>query len=160
MPLATGVQILTCIKRLNMLAHGFEFGGVEGAEGGLCCVIQHHLLLTSREELTFFYTDCGKHSSHSAPLAVTHRVIQLKHSVSCTFVNRTSLCKQSAQIACTLGSRHKMQLFGNLANNWPISPGSTGTGTESLAFFGPLASRVFYEHSKFTFYWWPADSSW
>ena len=46
MPLATGVQILTCIGWLDMLAHGFEFGGVGGAVGGLCCVIQHHLLLT------------------------------------------------------------------------------------------------------------------
>ena len=58
MPLATGVQILTCIGRLDMLAHGFEFGGVGGAVGGLCCVIQHHLLLTCPEGLTTFYTDC------------------------------------------------------------------------------------------------------
>ena len=33
MPLATGVQILTCIGRLDMLAHGFEFGGVGGGCG-------------------------------------------------------------------------------------------------------------------------------
>ena len=59
MPLATGVQILTCIGRLDMLAHGFEFGGVVGAVGGLCCVIQHHLLLTCPEGLTLFYTDCS-----------------------------------------------------------------------------------------------------
>ena len=58
MPLATGVQILTCIGQLDMLAHGFEFGGVGGAVGGLCCVIQHHLLLTCPEGLTIFYTDC------------------------------------------------------------------------------------------------------
>ena len=58
MPLATGVQILTCIERLDMLAHGFEFGGVGGAVGGLCCVIQHHLLLTCPEGLTIFCTDC------------------------------------------------------------------------------------------------------
>ena len=39
MPLATGVQTLTCIERLDMLAHGFEFGGVGGAVGGLRCMI-------------------------------------------------------------------------------------------------------------------------
>ena len=33
MPLATGVQTLTCIERLDMLAHGFEFGGVGGGCG-------------------------------------------------------------------------------------------------------------------------------
>ena len=33
MPLATVVQILTCIGRLDMLAHGFEFGGVGGGCG-------------------------------------------------------------------------------------------------------------------------------
>ena len=54
MPLATGVQILTCIGRLDILAHGFEFGGVGGSVGGLCCVIQHYLLLTCPEGLTFF----------------------------------------------------------------------------------------------------------
>ena len=58
MPLASGVQILTCIGRLDMLAHGFEFGGVGGAVGGLCYVIQHHLLLTCPEGLTIFLTDC------------------------------------------------------------------------------------------------------
>ena len=62
MPLATGVQILTCIGRLDMLAHGFEFGGVGGAVGGLSCVIQHHLLLTCPEGLTTFYTDCARKS--------------------------------------------------------------------------------------------------
>ena len=62
MPLATGVQILTCIGRLDMLAHGFEFGGVGGAVGGLCCVIQHHLLLTCPEGLTIFFTDCARES--------------------------------------------------------------------------------------------------
>ena len=41
-----------------MLEYGFEFGGVGGAVGGLCCVIQHHLLLTCPEGLTIFYTDC------------------------------------------------------------------------------------------------------
>ena len=51
MPLATGVQILTCIGWLDMLAHGFEFGGVGGAVSGLCCMIQHHLLLTCPEGL-------------------------------------------------------------------------------------------------------------
>ena len=51
MALATGLQILTCIEWLDMLAHGFEFGGVGGAVGGLCCVIQHHLLLTCQEAL-------------------------------------------------------------------------------------------------------------
>ena len=30
MPLATGVQTLTRIGRLDMLAHGFAFGGVGG----------------------------------------------------------------------------------------------------------------------------------
>ena len=30
MPLATGVQTLTCIGWLDMLAHGFEFGGGRG----------------------------------------------------------------------------------------------------------------------------------
>ena len=60
MPLATAVQILTCIERLDMLAHGTEFGGVEGAVGGLCCVIQHHLLLTCPEGLTIFFTDCAR----------------------------------------------------------------------------------------------------
>ena len=54
MPLATGVQILTCIRWLDMLAHSFEFGGVGGAVGGLCCMIQHHLLLTYQEGLTIF----------------------------------------------------------------------------------------------------------
>ena len=39
MPLATGVQILTCIEQLDMLAHVFEFGGVGGAVGGLLHVI-------------------------------------------------------------------------------------------------------------------------
>ena len=62
MPLATGVQILTCIGRLDMLAHGFEFGGVGGAVGGLSCVIQHHLLLTCPEGLTTFYTGCARKS--------------------------------------------------------------------------------------------------
>ena len=62
MPLATAVQILTCIERLDMLAHGTEFGGVEGAVGGLCCVIQHHLLLTCPEGLTIFLTDCTLYS--------------------------------------------------------------------------------------------------
>ena len=58
MPLATGVQILTCIGRLDMLANGFEFGGGGGAVGGLGCVIQHCLLLTCPEGLTIFYTNC------------------------------------------------------------------------------------------------------
>ena len=58
MPLATAAQILTCIGWLDMLAHVFEFGGVAGAVGGLCCMIQHHLLLTCTEGLTIFYTDC------------------------------------------------------------------------------------------------------
>ena len=59
MALATGVRILTCIKQLDMLAHGFEFSGVGGAVGSLCYVIQHHLLLTCPEGLTIFYTDCS-----------------------------------------------------------------------------------------------------
>ena len=58
MPLATGLQILTCIGRLDILAHGFEFGGVGGAVGCLCCVVQHHLLLTCPEGPTVLYTDC------------------------------------------------------------------------------------------------------
>ena len=63
MPLATGVQTLTCIGWLDMLAHGFEFGGgAGGAVGGLSCVIQHHLLLTCPEGLTTFYTDCARKS--------------------------------------------------------------------------------------------------
>ena len=39
MPLATGVQILTFIGQLDILEHGFEFSGVGGAVGGLCCMI-------------------------------------------------------------------------------------------------------------------------
>ena len=62
MPLATGVQFLTCIERLDLLAHGFEFDGVGGAVGGLCYVIQHHLLLTSVEGLTIFYIHCARNS--------------------------------------------------------------------------------------------------
>ena len=58
MALATGVRILTCIKQLDMLAHGFEFSGVGGAVGSLCCVIQHHLLLKCPEGLTNFLKDC------------------------------------------------------------------------------------------------------
>ena len=74
MPLATGVQIITCFGSLDMLAHGFEFGGVGVAVGGLCCVIQHHLLLTCPEGLTIFFTDCTqlKHTATSAAYNTYH----------------------------------------------------------------------------------------
>ena len=65
MSLATGVQVLTCIEWLDMLAHGCEFGGVGGAVGGLCCMLQHHLLLTSVDRLIIFYTNCSSSSSSS-----------------------------------------------------------------------------------------------
>ena len=58
MPLANDVKFLTCIEWLDMLAHGFEFGGLSAAFGGLCYVLWHHLLLTSCEAFIIFNTVC------------------------------------------------------------------------------------------------------
>ena len=53
----------------------------------------------------------SKHSRHSTPPVVTHWVIQLQAYSNFKLVDRTFLCKQSARIACTLGSTPKTQLY-------------------------------------------------
>ena len=84
MPLATGVQVPSCIERLDLLAYGCEFGGVWG--GCKLSVLRATAPFVANicRGAHYFYTDCIQLAKPSlSPLAL--------QAVPCSVVGLTSL---------------------------------------------------------------------